>query len=75
MTDDIDIRALPHDQPHLPPMDCGTEGTSMIDAQNNAPVEHTINKRVHRMKHKNCGVLHTKKSSSRVMKWTSMMTT
>ncbi len=59
-SDDIDMRALPHDQPHLPPMDCGTEGKSMVDVQDNAPIEHTNNRRVQRMKYNNCGVLATK---------------
>ena len=58
--DAIDMRLLLHDPPCLPPMDYGTEGTSMVDVQDNAPVEHTINRRVKRMKFKNCGVLATK---------------
>ena len=61
--DDIDMRLLLHDPPCLPPMDYGTEGTSMVDVQDNAPVECTINSRVQRMKFKNHDVLATKNFS------------
>ena len=73
--DDIDMRSLPRDPPCLPPMDCGTEVTPMVDVQDNTPVEHTINRRVQRIKYKKCGVLATKKSSSRMMKWKNIVMT